>query len=135
MDFFFFNILSISSSNQQLAQSQKTATIHPSYSSRCRPRSDEESRFVYGRYRHPTTTSRQQQPHPSHQSHSPHAFGHHTHHSHSHGHAAHGPHSSHHSSHTHLHQDDEGIYESADHHDRSVVDPRLDPRETPDSER
>ncbi|XP_037932465.1 uncharacterized protein LOC119667246 [Teleopsis dalmanni] len=113
-------------STQQLAQSQKTATIHPSYS-RCRPRSDEESRFAYGRYRHPTTTSRQ---HPPHQSHSPHAFGHHTHHSHAHGHATHGPHSSHHSSHTHLHQDDEGIYESADHHERSVVDPR----ETPDSE-
>ncbi|TMW43179.1 hypothetical protein DOY81_011742, partial [Sarcophaga bullata] len=105
-------------SNQQLAQSQKTATIHPSYSSRCRPRADEESRFSYGRYRHPTTTSR----HPSHQSHSPHAFGHHAHHSHAHGHATHGPHSSHHSSHTHLHQDDDGIYESADHHDRQMVD-------------
>ncbi|XP_055911634.1 disintegrin and metalloproteinase domain-containing protein unc-71 isoform X1 [Eupeodes corollae] len=113
-------------SNQQLAQSQKTATIHPSYSRSCRPRSDEESRFVYGRYRHPTTSR-----HP-HQSHSPHAFGHHTHHSHAHGHATHGPHSSHHSSHTHLHQDDEGIYESADHHDRTV-DARID-RETPDSE-
>lgn len=119
------------SSNQQLAQSQKTATIHPSYSSRLRPRSDEESRFAYGRYRHPQAASR----HPSHQSHSPHAFGHHTHHSHAHGHATHGPHSSHHSSHTHLHQDDEGIYESADHHERSVVEARLDPRETPDSER
>lgn len=119
-------------SNQQLAQSQKTATIHPSYSSRCRPqRADEESRFSYGRYRHPTTTSR----HPSHQSHSPHAFGHHAHHSHAHGHATHGPHSSHHSSHTHLHQDDDGIYESADHHDRQMVDTRLDPREVPDSER
>ncbi|XP_067640124.1 uncharacterized protein mmd isoform X4 [Eurosta solidaginis] len=118
-------------SNQQLAQSQKTATIHPSYSSRCRPRSDEESRFAYGRYRHPQAANR----HPSHQSHSPHAsFGHHTHHSHAHGHATHGPHSSYHSSHTHLHQDDEGIYESADHHDRSVVDARIDPRETPDSE-
>ncbi|XP_046802620.1 uncharacterized protein LOC111677536 isoform X5 [Lucilia cuprina] len=117
-------------SNQQLAQSQKTATIHPSYSSRCRPRADEESRFSYGRYRHPTTTSR----HPSHQSHSPHAFGHHAHHSHAHGHATHGPHSSHHSSHTHLHQDDDGIYESADHHDRQMVDTRLDPREVPDSE-
>ncbi|XP_055390177.1 disintegrin and metalloproteinase domain-containing protein unc-71 isoform X3 [Condylostylus longicornis] len=113
-------------SNQQLAQSQKTATIHPSYSSRCRPRSDDESRFVYGRYRHPPANR-----HP-HQSHSPHAFGHHTHHSHAHGHPSHGPHSSHHSSHTHLHQDEEGIYESADHHDRTV-DARID-RETPDSE-
>ncbi|XP_030378642.1 uncharacterized protein LOC115627181 [Scaptodrosophila lebanonensis] len=118
-------------SNQQLAQSQKTATIHPSYSSRCRPRSDEESRFAYGaRYRQPAAASR----HTTHQSHSPHAFGHHTHHSHAHGHAAHGPHSSHHSSHTHLHQDDEGIYESADHHERGVIDARLDPQETPDSE-
>ncbi|KAL9692130.1 hypothetical protein quinque_000180 [Culex quinquefasciatus] len=36
-------------SNQQLAQSQKTATILPPYSSRCRPpRSDDESRFSYG---------------------------------------------------------------------------------------
>ncbi|XP_037919023.1 disintegrin and metalloproteinase domain-containing protein unc-71 isoform X3 [Hermetia illucens] len=113
-------------SNQQLAQSQKTATILPSYSSRCRPRSDDESRFVYGRYRHPTTSR-----HP-HQSHSPHAFGHHAHHSHAHGHQSHGPHSSHHSSHTRLHQDDEGIYESADHHDRNV-DARVN-RETPDSE-
>ncbi|XP_073834320.1 disintegrin and metalloproteinase domain-containing protein mind-meld isoform X4 [Musca autumnalis] len=117
-------------SNQQLAQSQKTATIHPSYSSRCRPRAEEESRFSYGRYRHPTTTSR----HPPHQSHSPHAFGHHAHHSHAHGHATHGPHSSHHSSHTHLHQDEDGIYESADPHDRSMVDQRLDPREVADSE-
>lgn len=117
------------SSNQQLAQSQKTATIHPSYSSRCRPlRPDDESRFVYGRYRHPpqTATSR----HPGHQVHSPHSFSHHTHHGHAHGHASHGPHSSHHSSHTHLHQDEDGIYESADHRDRQV-----DARETPDSER
>uniref|UniRef100_A0A1B0AKZ8 Uncharacterized protein n=1 Tax=Glossina palpalis gambiensis TaxID=67801 RepID=A0A1B0AKZ8_9MUSC len=111
-------------SNQQLAQSQKTATIHPSYSSRCRPRAEEDPRFAYGRYRHSTTTNRLP-------SHSPHAFGHHAHHSHAHGHATHGPHSSHHSSHTHLHQDDDGIYESAD---RSVVEARLDPREPPDSE-
>ncbi|XP_067640127.1 uncharacterized protein mmd isoform X7 [Eurosta solidaginis] len=107
------------------------ACSESSQGSRCRPRSDEESRFAYGRYRHPQAANR----HPSHQSHSPHAsFGHHTHHSHAHGHATHGPHSSYHSSHTHLHQDDEGIYESADHHDRSVVDARIDPRETPDSE-
>ncbi|XP_067640129.1 disintegrin and metalloproteinase domain-containing protein unc-71 isoform X9 [Eurosta solidaginis] len=108
-----------------------SAACSESSQGRCRPRSDEESRFAYGRYRHPQAANR----HPSHQSHSPHAsFGHHTHHSHAHGHATHGPHSSYHSSHTHLHQDDEGIYESADHHDRSVVDARIDPRETPDSE-
>ncbi|KAH8397864.1 hypothetical protein KR222_004399 [Zaprionus bogoriensis] len=119
-------------SNQQAAQSQKTATIHPSYSSRCRPRSDEDARFAYGgRYRQPAPAGR----HTTHQSHSPHAFGHHTHHSHAHGHATHGPHSSHHSSHTHLHQDDEGIYESADHHERGALDTRLDPQETPESER
>ncbi|XP_026846051.1 disintegrin and metalloproteinase domain-containing protein unc-71 isoform X2 [Drosophila persimilis] len=116
-------------SNQQLAQTQKTATIHSSYSSRCRPRSDEESRFAYGsRYRQPTPAGR----HAAHQSHSPHTFGHHTHHSHAHGHANHGPHSSHHSSHTHLHQEDDGIYETADQ--RNVSDARLDPHETPDSE-
>uniref|UniRef100_A0A182FJR9 Uncharacterized protein n=1 Tax=Anopheles albimanus TaxID=7167 RepID=A0A182FJR9_ANOAL len=138
-------------SNQQLAQSQKTATILPPYSSRCRPpRSDDEGRFSFGagsiggivggggtvgggvmpiggvgvrggdggagtgagRYRHAA------QRHPGHQSHSPHsphAFAHHTHHGHAHGgHASHAGHSSHHSSHTHLHQDEEGIYESAD---------------------
>ncbi|XP_022224376.1 disintegrin and metalloproteinase domain-containing protein 33 isoform X2 [Drosophila obscura] len=116
-------------SNQQLAQTQKTATIHSSYSSRCRPRSDEESRFAYGsRYRQPTPAGR----HAPHQSHSPHTFGHHTHHSHAHGHATHGPHSSHHSSHTHLQQEDDGIYETADQ--RNVSDARLDSQETPDSE-
>lgn len=148
------------SSNQQLAQSQKTATIHPSYSSRCRPRSDDESRFVYGRYRQPPQQQQQQQQsqqpqqqpllqqqqqqpvhqpqqqqpqnrHPSH--HSPHSYGHHTHHGHAHGHSAHGPHSSHHSSHTHLQQDDDGIYDSADHHGQ-LIDGRIN-RETPDSER
>lgn len=119
----------IFSSNQHLAQQQKTATIMSSYNSRCRPRSEDENRFVYGRYRHPP-----QNRNPMHQPHSPHSthsFGHHSHHSHTHGHA----HSSHHSSRTHLHQnEDEGIYESADHHDRSMVDPRIN-RETPDSER
>lgn len=121
------------SSNQQLAQSQKTATIHPSYSSRCRPRSDDESRFQFGgRYRQPAASSGRHAPH---QSHSPHAFGHHTHHSHAHGHATHGPHSSHHSSHTHLHQEDEGIYETADQHERNIADVRLDCQVTPDSER
>ncbi|KAH8361231.1 hypothetical protein KR200_007687 [Drosophila serrata] len=119
-------------SNQQLAQSQKTATIHPSYSSRCRPRSDDESRFTFGgRYRQPAASSGRHAPH---QSHSPHAFGHHTHHSHAHGHATHGPHSSHHSSHTHLHQEDEGIYETADQHERNIADVRLDCQVTPDSE-
>ncbi|XP_041630683.1 uncharacterized protein mmd isoform X4 [Drosophila kikkawai] len=119
-------------SNQQLAQSQKTATIHPSYSSRCRPRSDDESRFTFGgRYRQPAASSGRHGPH---QSHSPHAFGHHTHHSHAHGHATHGPHSSHHSSHTHLHQEDEGIYETADQHERNIGDVRLDCQVTPDSE-
>ncbi|XP_016973040.1 disintegrin and metalloproteinase domain-containing protein unc-71 isoform X5 [Drosophila rhopaloa] len=118
-------------SNQQIPQSQKTATIHASYSRSCRPRSDEESRFTFaGRYRQPASSGR----HAPHQSHSPHAFGHHTHHSHAHGHATHGPHSSHHSSHTHLQQEDEGIYETADHHERNVVDARLDCHETPDSE-
>lgn len=119
-------------SNQQLAQAQKTATILPSYGSRCRPRSDDESRFAYGRYRHPT---QQQQRHPVHQPHSPHTFGHHTHHGHAHGHVPHGAHSSHHSSHTHLHQDDDGIYESADHHDRQVDGRGGVDRDTPDSER
>lgn len=114
-------------SNQQLAQSQKTATILPSYNSRCRPRSDDESRFVYGHYRHPTQNRR-----PVHQPHSPHQFSHHTHHGHAHGHGSHGAHSSHHSSHTHLHQDEDGIYETADHHER--VDGRVN-RDTPDSER
>ncbi|XP_062701402.1 uncharacterized protein LOC109422898 isoform X9 [Aedes albopictus] len=133
-------------SNQQLAQSQKTATILPPYSSRCRPpRSDDESRFSYGgsggggpgssgtgRYRH--STSR----HPAHQPHSPHSFSHHTHHGHAHGHSSHAGHSSHHSSHTHLHQDEEGIYESADPHpvhphphDRNALS---DQRDTNDSE-
>ncbi|XP_055550304.1 uncharacterized protein LOC129732887 isoform X7 [Wyeomyia smithii] len=133
-------------SNQQLAQSQKTATILPPYSSRCRqPRSDDESRFSYGggpgssgtgRYRHPASR------HPAHQSHSPHSphsFAHHTHHGHAHGHSSHAGHSSHHSSHTHLHQDDEGIYESADphpvhpvhSHDRNALS---DQRDTNDSE-
>ncbi|XP_021701445.1 uncharacterized protein LOC5569251 isoform X4 [Aedes aegypti] len=134
-------------SNQQLAQSQKTATILPPYSSRCRPpRSDDESRFSYGggggggpgssgtgRYRH--STSR----HPAHQPHSPHSFSHHTHHGHAHGHSSHAGHSSHHSSHTHLHDGDgEGIYESADPHpvhphphDRNALS---DQRDTNDSE-
>ncbi|XP_058816038.1 disintegrin and metalloproteinase domain-containing protein 33 isoform X11 [Topomyia yanbarensis] len=135
-------------SNQQLAQSQKTATILPPYSSRCRPpRSDDESRFSYGggggpgssgtgRYRHPASR------HPTHQSHSPHSphsFTHHTHHGHAHGHSAHAGHSSHHSSHTHLHQDDEGIYESADPHPVHPIHPHernamSDPRDTNDSE-
>ncbi|ALC49632.1 mmd, partial [Drosophila busckii] len=107
------------------------ACSESSQGSRCRPRSDEDARFAYGgRYRQPAPTGR----HTTHQSHSPHAFGHHTHHSHAHGHATHGPHSSHHSSHTHLHQDDEGIYESADHHERGGLDARLDPQETPESE-
>lgn len=85
---------------------------------------------MYGRFRHPPNR------HPMHQPHSPHSahsFGHHAHHSHTHGHT-HGAHSSHHSSHTHLHQDEDGIYESADHNDRSMVDSRVD-RDTPDSER
>ncbi|XP_058444693.1 disintegrin and metalloproteinase domain-containing protein 33 isoform X9 [Malaya genurostris] len=141
-------------SNQQLAQSQKTATILPPYSSRCRPpRSDDESRFSYGggggggggvipgssgtgRYRHPASR------HPAHQSHSPHSphsFAHHTHHGHAHGHSAHAGHSSHHSSHTHLHQDDEGIYESADPHPVHPIHPHdrnamSDQRDTNDSE-
>lgn len=119
------------SSNQQLAQ-QKTATILPSYNTRCRPRSEDESRFVYGRYRHPTQS--RHQIHQPHSPHSVHTFGHHSHHSHAHGHVPHGAHSSHHSSHTHLHQEDEGIYESADHHDRTMMDTRVD-RDTPDSER
>jgi hypothetical protein len=107
------------SSNQHLAQ--KPSTMLPSsYSSRCRPRSsEEENRFVYGRYR-PTTNSRHQ-----HQPHSPHSFSH-THHSHLHGHG----HSSHHSSRTHLHQDEEGIYADADPRERA-----LDIRDVNDSER
>lgn len=84
---------------------------------RCRPRSDDERGFVYGRYRHPPQPNR-------HPAHSPHSF--HSHHSHSHG---HGAHSSHHSSHTHLHQDEDDLYETAD---RTVIDNRHD---TPDSER
>lgn len=40
-------------------------------------------------------------------------------------------HTSHHSSHTHLHQDEEGIYESADPRDRNA----LDIRDVNDSER
>ncbi|EDW36777.1 GL11278 [Drosophila persimilis] len=81
-------------SNQQLAQTQKTATIHSSYSSRCRPRSDEESRFAYGsRYRQPTPAGR----HAAHQSHSPHTFGTpHASFSRSWDMPTHGPHSSHH---------------------------------------
>lgn len=117
--FFYFH-----SSNQQLSQAPKTATILSSYNTRCRPRSDDE-RFVYptqNRFRHPPN---RHQPSP----HSPHSFGHHTHHSHTH-HSTHGGHSSHHSSHTHLHQDEEGIYESADPHDRPN-----DHRDTGDSER
>ncbi|XP_050076828.1 uncharacterized protein LOC126563597 isoform X8 [Anopheles maculipalpis] len=151
-------------SNQQLAQVQKTATILPPYSSRCRPpRSDDEGRFSYGgagstgsggvgmvgagggsgtgsgtgRYRHPASI--RHQGHQSHSPHSPHSFTHHTHHGHAHGHSSHAGHSSHHSSHTHLHQDEEGIYESADPvhphahpHDRSGLD--RDQRDTNDSE-
>lgn len=95
----------------------------PSFNTRCRPRSDDE-RFVYGRYRHPPPANRHQ-PSP----HSPHSFGHHSHHSHAH-HSSHTGHSSHHSSHTHLHQDEEGIYETADPHERNQ-----DMRDTGDSER
>lgn len=131
MFFFCPNKKKNRSSNQPLSQQQKTATILSSYSNRCRSRQEDENRFVYGRYRHPT------QRHPIHQPHSPHSthsYGH-AHHSHSHGHTAHG-HSSHHSSHTHLHQDDgESIYETADHHQSMVVDARINDRETPDSER
>lgn len=93
----------------------------PTFGGRCRPRGDEESRFVYGRYRHPPNR---------HQPHSPHAFSHHSHAHHGHTHAGH---SSHHSSHTHLHQDEDGIYESADLHERQLEN-RID-RETPESER
>lgn len=94
--------------------------LQSSYSSRCRPRSsdDDQNRFVYGRYR-PTNNR--------HQPHSPHSFSH-THHSHHH--SSHG-HTSHHSSHTHLHQDEEGIYESADPRERNS----LDIRDVNDSER
>jgi hypothetical protein len=95
--------------------------LQSSYSSRCRPRSsEEENRFVYGRYR-PTTNSRHQ-----HQPHSPHSFSH-THHSHLH--STHG-HSSHHSSRTHLHQDEEALYADADPRERA-----LDIRDVNDSER
>lgn len=119
------------SSNQHLSQSQKTATILPSYSNRCRPRSEDESRFVYGRYRHPTNNNTNRQHPPQHQPHSPHSFNHHTHHSHGH-HPGHAGHSSHHSSRTHLHQDEDGIYESADPRDRERT---VDGRDTADSER
>lgn len=105
------------SSNQHLAQNPSTM-LQSSYSSRCRPRSsDDENRFVYGRYR-PTNNR--------HQPHSPHQFSHS--HSHSH-HPSHGR-SSQHSSHTHLHQDEEGLYESAD-----PVRNSLDIRDVNDSER
>ncbi|XP_043067293.1 disintegrin and metalloproteinase domain-containing protein unc-71 isoform X4 [Drosophila bipectinata] len=107
------------------------ACSESSQGNRCRPRSEEEARFSLGsRYRQPPPAAR----HAPHQSHSPHAFGHHTHHSHAHGHATHGPHSSHHSSHSHLHQEDEAIYESADHHEHNLVDARLDRHETAESE-
>uniref|UniRef100_T1GP56 Uncharacterized protein n=1 Tax=Megaselia scalaris TaxID=36166 RepID=T1GP56_MEGSC len=109
-------------STQQLAQSQKTATIHPPYG-RCRPRPDDENnRFtspaaVAERHQSTTSTSVAFAP------------------------CLRPPYSSfpfpwpldawstfiHHSSHTHLHQDDDAMYESAEHH-------TLDPRETPDSE-
>lgn len=91
-------------------------------SSRCRQRSsDDENRFMsYGRYR-PAPPTR----HQHHQPNSPHSFNH-IHHSHAHL-SSHG-HSSHHSSHTHLHQDDEGIYESADRN-------AIDLRDVNDSER
>lgn len=56
--------------------------------------------------------------HQHHQPNSPHSFNH-IHHSH-----AHHGHSSHHSSHTHLHQDEEGIYESADPRERNAIDLR-----------
>lgn len=111
------------SSNQHLAQKPATTMLQSSYSSRCRPRSsEEENRFVYGRYR-PTTNNRHQ-----HQPHSPHSFSH-THHSHLH--STHG-HSSHHSSRTHLHQDEEGIYADADPRE---IRNSLDIRDVNDSER
>ncbi|XP_063707352.1 disintegrin and metalloproteinase domain-containing protein 22 isoform X2 [Culicoides brevitarsis] len=103
-------------SNQQLAQQQKTATILPTFGSRCRPQ--EENRFVYGRYRHPPANR--------HQPHSPHSFAHHSHAHHGHTHTGH---SSHHSSHTHLHQDEDGIYETAESHGNFDGN-----RDTPESE-
>lgn len=124
------------SSNQQLSQQQKTATLLSSYSQRCRQRQqqlEQESRFDphATRYRHPTQRHQIHQPHSPHSTHS---YGH-AHHSHMHGHAPHG-HSSHHSSRTHLHQEDgDGIYETADHHQSMVVDAHINDRETPDSER
>jgi hypothetical protein len=69
---------------------------------------------MYGRYRTPAGSRHQH--HPNHQPNSPHSFNH-IHHSHAHL-------SSHHSSHTHLHQDDEGIYESADPRERNTIDLR-----------
>lgn len=74
----------------------------------------------YGRYR-----SQPGSRHQHHQPNSPHSFNH-IHHSH-----AHHGHSSHHSSHTHLHQDDEGIYDTAD--PRGVN--AMDIRDVNDSER
>lgn len=81
--------------------------------SRCRGggRDEQETRFVYGRYRQPTG-GRLGGPYPHHQ--------HQLHHAH---HAHHGPP-------TH-NQDEEGIYETADH-DRGNHDQCGD---TPDSER
>jgi hypothetical protein len=99
--------------------------VHLFNSSRCRQRSsDDENRFMTSYRRYPTAQNR----HQHHQPNSPHSFNH-IHHSHAHL-SSHG-HSSHHSSHTHLHQDDEGIYETADPRDRNA----LDLRDANDSER
>lgn len=80
--------------------------------SRCRSRGEEESRFVYGRYRHPQGSGSRHGPYPT----PPH---HHSHHAMSHTHSHHHMH----------HPDDEGIYESADHDRGGNMD------QTPDSER
>ncbi|KAG5678287.1 hypothetical protein PVAND_007974 [Polypedilum vanderplanki] len=95
------------------------ACSESSHGSRCRQRSsDDENRFMsYGRYPRQAATNR----HQHHQPNSPHSFNH-IHHSHAHL-SSHG-HSSHHSSHTHLHQDEEGIYESADPRERNAIDMR-----------
>ncbi|XP_070509632.1 disintegrin and metalloproteinase domain-containing protein 12 isoform X4 [Chironomus tepperi] len=93
------------------------ACSESSHGSRCRQRSsDDENRFMsYGRYQQRSNR------HQHHQPNSPHSFNH-IHHSHAHL-SSHG-HSSHHSSHTHLHQDEEGIYESADPRERNAIDLR-----------
>lgn len=77
----------------------------------------------YGRYRSAPGSR-----HQHHQPNSPHSFNH-IHHSH-----AHHGHSSHHSSHTHLHQDDEGIYDTADPRVVGGVN-AMDIRDVNDSER